>query len=117
MPEIGLSGQNARSPEHEHELDRRLNAASGGVLLIWVGATLLARAGWGIGLVGVGVVLLGEQLARQKLAIKWEKSWVVAGFLLLVGGVVVLVGLVSSLVPVLLIIVGIALLGSTVRRI
>ena len=116
MSAIGSNSKKARSAQYEHELDRKLNAASGGFLFIWVGITLFASAGWGLGLVGVGFVVLGEQLARKYFAIEFEKPWVVAGLLIFLGGVVVMLGLESSIVPVLLIVIGVALLGSTVSR-
>ena len=115
MSETVATSKESRSAQQEHELDRRLNAASGGLLLIWLGIVLFTHAGGGLVCVGAGVVIVGEQLARMYLAIKFDKFWIGAGCLILAGGVVVLSGLGSSLVPVLLIVIGASLLGSTVR--
>jgi len=98
------------------ELDRKLNAASGGLILIWLGIALLLHAGWSLGLVGVGALLVGEQVARRYHEVKFEQSWLVAGFVILGGGIVARMGLGFWIVPALLIAIGVALLGSAMSR-
>ena len=66
-------------------LNRVINSRAGGVLLIWIGVALLATLGWGVGLIGVGAILLVEQVTRWRLAIDFEWFWVAAG-LVAVGG-------------------------------
>lgn len=111
-----MSGDKVRKVRDAVELDRKLNAASGGLLLIWIGVAMATDVGWAVGLSGVGVVLLAEQAARAYLAVKYELFWVVVGNVFLLGGILMQVGLSVSLVPVALIVVGIALLASTLRR-
>jgi hypothetical protein len=116
MSEMTTTDDKDRNALHKHELDRRLNAASGGLFLIWVGIAMLADVGWGLGLVGVGIIILGEQAARRFFAIKFDTFWIVIGTLFIIGGIFVLFGLKLSLVPLLLIAVGISLLVSIFKR-
>ena len=92
--------------------DHRINAMSGGLLLIWIGIAMLFDAGWGFGLLVVGIILLGEQAARWIFQVKFNKFWVVAGIVALIAGVLFLFGVEVSFVPILLIAAGIALLLS-----
>jgi hypothetical protein len=94
----------------------KLDAAAWGLFFVWVGVALIANIGWGPGLVGVGVITLGGQLARKYLSLTVERFWVAVGLLFVLGGVWELLGLRFSLVPILLIVAGVALLLSAVRR-
>ncbi len=95
----------------------KLDAAAWGLFFVWVGIALIADIGWGPGLVGVGIITLVGQLARKYFGLTVERFWVVVGLLLVLGGVWELLGLQFSLVPVLLIVAGVALLVSAVRRV
>ena len=96
--------------------DRNVNAVSGGLILIWVGIILLAHAGWGLGLVGVGIIILGEQAYRRYSSINFDKQWVVAGACFVLGGNIVQYGRSLPLLPILLIAAGIVLIAPVVRR-
>ena len=63
-------------------------------------------------MLGVAVITLGEQVARKLLGLNFEGFWLVVGLLFALGGVWELLQVQASLVPVLLIIVGLALLAS-----
>lgn len=102
----------ANTPVVAHKLD----AAAWGLFFVWVGVALIANFGWGVGLLGVGVITLGGQLARKYFGLAIERFWVVAGLLLVLGGVWELLGLQFSLVPILLIVAGVALLVSALRK-
>ena len=95
----------------------KLDAAAWGLFFVWVGVALIANLGWGLGLLGVGVITLGGQLARKYFSLTVERFWVVVGLLFVLGGVWELLGLQFSLVPILLIVAGVALLLSAVRRV
>jgi len=98
------------------DLDKQLNAISGGLLLIWIGFAILVNIGWGTGLIVVGVIILGEQAARRYYSVKFENSWVIAGTISFLAGFLILFGVEESLVPILLIIIGIALLITIFRK-
>jgi hypothetical protein len=94
-------------------LAKKLDAVGWGLFFIWIGVALLAHIGWGVGLLGVGLITLGAQAARKYLAVEVEGFWVVVGLLFVLGGIWELLSVQVSLVPILLIVVGIILLVST----
>jgi FtsH-binding integral membrane protein len=96
-------------------LDRKINGRTGGGLLIWLGLALLLGLGWGVGLIGVGAILLAEQLVRRNLALEFAWFWVIAGMMAVVLGLALVIGLQDALVPVLLLVAGGVLIASTFR--
>lgn len=113
----------AKSVSESHEsratndrgLAQKLDAAGWGLFFIWVGIALLMDFSWGIGLVGVAIITLGAQVLRKYLGLGLEAFWVVVGVLFLVGGAWELYKVEISLVPILLIVAGAALLVSVFR--
>ncbi len=68
-------------------LGKKLDTASWGLFFIWTGIALLADVGWGAGLLGVGIIILGTQVTRKYFGLKLEGFWVVMGFFFVWGGV------------------------------
>ncbi len=97
-------------------LDRRLDAAAWGLFFLWTGVALLAGLSWGVALLGVGIITLGAQWARKYFGLTLETFWVVVGLLFLAGGAWELLSLRVGLVPIVLIVAGVALLVSAARR-
>jgi hypothetical protein len=95
-----------------HRLAKRLDAVGWGLFFVWVGIAFLADFDVGVGLLGVGIIILGEQAARKYCDLKLEGFWVVVGLLFVVGGLWELFEAEVGLVPILLIVVGLALLVS-----
>ena len=95
---------------------RRLDAAGWGLFFIWVGVVLIAHLGWGAGLLGVGAVTLAVQVARAFLKLGAQPFWIVVGVLLIAGGLAEFLALQFDLMPALLIVAGLALVVSAVRR-
>jgi hypothetical protein len=93
-------------------LARKLDAVGWGLFFIWVGIAFLADLGMGIGLLGVGVITLGGQAARRRFGLSLEGFWVVVGVLFLAGGLWTLFEAKVALVPLLLIVAGLAVLFS-----
>ena len=100
----------------KHVLHKKLDAASWGLFFIWIGIALVAHVGWGAGLLGVGIIILGAQVTRKYFGLKLEGFWVAVGFLFVVGGFCRLVNVQLGLLPILCIIAGVALLVSTLIR-
>jgi hypothetical protein len=98
------------------EIARVIDAVGWGLFFAWVGVALLMDVGWGVGLIGVGAITLGGQAARRYYGLKLEGFWVAVGVLFALGGVWELSEVEVSLVPVLLIVAGAALLLSALRR-
>ena len=97
-------------------LARKLDAVGWGLFFIWVGIAFMAHLGLGVGLLGVGIITLAGQIARQALSLKLEGSWIVVGLLFVVAGLWSVLEARVALVPILLILVGLAWIISAVWR-
>jgi hypothetical protein len=69
---------------------------------------------WGWFLLGVGIIALTAQIVRWLLNMKIEIFWAACGVVLVAGGLWTLLNLPWPLAPVLLILLGLALLGRTI---
>lgn len=94
----------------------RVDAAGWGLFFVWVGVVLIAHLGWGMGLLGVGGITVGVQLARKLVGLAAEPFWLAVGFLFVAGSVAEFMKLEFSLLPFVLIVAGLALLVSALRR-
>lgn len=101
----------SRSAER-HELSAKLDSVGWALFFIWVGIVFLVDVGWG--LLGVGVVILGEAVIRRCLVLNIEGFWVVCGLIFLVGGLWELFMVPWPVVPILLILCGLAVLWGAV---
>jgi hypothetical protein len=106
-------GNHDRRLTNRHNLHRKLDAAGWGLFFIWIGIALVAHVGWGAGLLGVGIITLGAQVARKYFGLKLEGFWVAVGFFFVLGGVWELLDVQFGLLPILCIAVGVALFVST----
>jgi hypothetical protein len=97
----------------EHSLDRKIDAAGWGFLFLWIGVALLARVGWGVGLVGAGVITLGAQAWRRHVGARVDRFALVVGTVFALVGIWNLLEVRLELVPVLFIAAGVYLLAST----
>ena len=97
-------------------LHKNLDAAGWGLFFIWIGVAVLSKVGWGEGLLGVGIITLGAQVARRYFGLKLEGFWVVVGFFFVLGGVWKLLNVQLGLLPILCIAAGLVLLVSTLVR-
>lgn len=96
---------------------RQIDSVAWALFFIWVGVAMLEQVPWGWFLLGVGVLTLAAQFARWQADVKIEGFWVACGTVFLAGGVWTLLDLPWPLVPVLLILLGVALLGKAIGRI
>jgi hypothetical protein len=94
------------------KLERRLNALGWGLFFTWIGVAFLAHVGWGVGLLGVGIILLGAQVTRTYSGLKLECFGVVVGSLFFLGGIWELLNIRFDLTPILCVVAGVALLVS-----
>jgi hypothetical protein len=90
----------------------KVDAVAWGVFFIWIGMALLANRGWGIGLLGAGILILAKQTARMYMALALEMFWVLVGAFFVMGGVWELLSVHVSLMPIVCIVAGVALLIS-----
>lgn len=96
--------------EHGH---RQLSAIAWGLLFVWVGVAVMFGVGWGYGLLGVGVIILGSQAVHLMMG-EFRLDWfsTIVGLLFVVGGIWVLFSIQVGLVPILAIVAGVALMLS-----
>jgi hypothetical protein len=101
--------------DQRNEVARKLGAVGWSLFFIWIGVALLIKVDVGIGLLGVGVITLGAQAARKYFNLKLERFWVVVGFVFVIGGIWALFEPRLPLLPIVLIVAGLALLVSTFK--
>lgn len=92
------------------EMARKLDAVGWGLFLIWIGIVLVITASPSVALLGIGVIILGVQVARVFLKLNLEGFWFVVGVIFLVGGIMQQLDTTLRLVPILLIVAGLAVL-------
>lgn len=96
--------------EHSHQ---QLSAIAWGLLFVWVGVAVLFGVGWGYGLLGVGAIILGSQVAHLMVG-EFRLDWfsTIVGLIFLLGGIWTLFSIQVGLVPILCIAAGVALMLS-----
>lgn len=98
--------------DHEH-VNKQVGAIGWGALFIWVGVATLLQVGWGFGLLGVGVIILGAEVAhvvfgRRRL----DLFSAVVGLAFLLGGIWELFSFQGGLIPILFIAAGVVFIVS-----
>jgi hypothetical protein len=96
--------------------EKNIDAIGWGSFLIWVGIAIIADFGFPIGLLGVGIITLIAQIMRKSFNHKVEVFWVIAGFLFVIGGISGIMKIDIPLIPILIIIAGIVILTSVIKR-
>lgn len=98
--------------------EKQLEAGTWGVFFLWIGIAFLTHLPWGVWLLGVGIILIGAQLARRMFGLGIDGFWMVAGVLLLLGGIsdIAPFGIHIAIIPVLCIIAGIVLIARALSR-
>ena len=99
----------------EQAIAEKLSASGWGLFFIWIGISWLADFGTAVGMLGIGIITLITQMARRAFSLKLEGFWVFVGLLFVAGGFWVMFEPKVSLVPVLLIVAGLALLVSVLK--
>ena len=100
-----------QAPKRESPSDK-LAGAGWGLFFLWIGISILASIPSWVTLFGVGVITLGVQVVRKSMDLGAEGFWITVGALFLAAAVWDLSGTAVQLLPVLLILVGAAILAS-----
>jgi hypothetical protein len=93
---------------------KQLDSVATAVFFIWIGIAVLAQIGWPWSLLGVGLILLGQQAALWRMGEKIDGFRLVCGVVFLFGAVWGLLGMTWPLAPVLLILIGVGSLWNAV---
>jgi hypothetical protein len=101
-----------RAASERAPLEKRVDGAGWGLLFIWIGMSLATHIGWGVALVGAGLVMLGAQAARKAMGLALDRVALTVGGVLVAGGTWQRVNGSVELVPLLSIAVGVVLLVS-----
>jgi hypothetical protein len=91
---------------------RQVDAISWALFLIWMGVVIWTEVGWAWSLLGISAIVLGAQAALSIRGDRVDAFWVACGLVLLASGVWLLFGLTWPLTPVLLVLLGVAMLGN-----
>ena len=94
---------------------RRITMTGWGLFFIWLGVVLMAGAGTGLILVGVGVISLGLQISRRYVGLESDGFWILVAILFILVGVWEMFALKLPLMPLFLVVVGLALLVSALK--
>ncbi len=82
------------------------------LFFIWLGIVFSLNLGASVGMLGVGVITLGVQMARKMSGLQVEGFWVLVGVLLLLGSLGKLISFGIALIPLALILAGVIILWS-----
>jgi hypothetical protein len=115
MSEDNMGNSGELKTDETSEVAHKLAVVGWSLFFIWVGVALLAKITPGVGLLGVGIITLGMQATRKYFSLKLEWFWLVIGLLFVLGGIWDLFEAELPLVPILLIVAGLALLFSILR--
>lgn len=94
----------------------RIDSAGWGLFCLWIGIAFLLDVGWGIGLLGVGILTLAMQVVRRGFGLECKGFWLVAGGAIALAAVWELAATDVSLGPILFIALGISVLVWALRR-
>lgn len=70
--EGGASQVEEVKSNEKRDMDKKLSTVGWALFFIWIGIAFLAEFSFGIGLLGVGIITLGVQVARRLMDLKFE---------------------------------------------
>jgi hypothetical protein len=114
--EVAQEGQVSKagrsSTQKPNDLARKLDVIGWGLFFIWLGIVMIIP--WkgnqvNVALLGIGIIILGMQVARLVVSLKMERFWLVVGLLFIVISLWELANPGVHLIPILLIAAGVAL--------
>ncbi len=109
-------GGEETKPAAKNEWAGKLDTIGWALFFIWVGIAFLLDFGFGVGLLGIGIITLGVQVTRTRYGLKTETFWIIVGILFFLGGLWQLFEPDIPLIPILLIVAGLIVLLSAMRR-
>lgn len=105
-----------QKPSEKTDLAHKLSAVGWALFFIWIGISFLMNFGVGLGLLGVGIITIGIQLIRKSYNLKLEGFWMVIGLLFVLGGLGNILQVNIPIVPIVLILAGVTLLYSIIKK-
>jgi len=94
----------------------RIDSAAWGLFFLWTGIALLLDVGWGIGLLGVGILVLAMQAVRRGFGLKPDRLPLFVGGAITLAAVWKLAAIDTSPGSILLIVLGMAVVVRAIWR-
>jgi hypothetical protein len=94
---------------------RSIDSAGWALFFIWAGTALLAKISWNWWLAGTAILILGAQAALLLGRERLDTFMLALGVVLLAGSIADMLGCAWSLVPALLIVIGLMMLSASLR--
>lgn len=104
--------------ETPRDMAGKLDAVSWGLFFTWLGIAFLTNVGWGVGLLGVGGIVLAEQMGRKYFGLSIQGFWLVTGAVFAAWGLWELLEIKpgGAFLPILFIVIGLWIVASALRR-
>jgi len=96
----------------EESLSRKMDMGTWGFFLIWIGVAIILDLGWSIGLLGVGIIIIAENIIRSYKRLKMDRFWLFVGLVCLIAGSWEIFNIRESFISIILIAAGVLLLFS-----
>ena len=96
--------------------EKQMNTLGWALFFLWIGIALFMKYQLSTSLIGIGVIILGLQIARKVYGLKVEVFWIVVGACLLVFNLFKVPEVNIPVIPILLIIFGAYFLFSVFRK-
>lgn len=103
-------------PGRYGETAGRIDAAGWALFFLWVGTASLLDVGWGLGLLGVGILTLVMQVVRRGFGLAYEGFWLLVGGAITLAAVWKLAAVNVAPGPIVLIAFGMTVLVWALRR-
>lgn len=97
--------------EESRHLSRQLESAAWGLFFVWMGIAWFSGIGWYWGMIGVGVIFLGEAIIQGARNLRVSGMAVLFGLLFLTGGIWGVASAPFALLPVLFVLFGVAMVA------
>ncbi len=109
--------ENDQEIKNTQTIAKRLDAAGWGAFFIWIGIAFLTNISWGVGLLGVGVIVLAAEAAQRYFSFPMNWFWVMMGVIFVAWGAseVLAVAVGGILWPLVSIVIGLAILVNGLR--
>ena len=78
--------ENLEKVDETRALAKKLGTAGWGAFFIWMGIAFLTNVSWGVGLLGVGVIVLAAEAARKYFRLPLDLFWLMMGIIFVVWG-------------------------------
>jgi len=91
-------------------LCRKLDAIGWGAFFVWMGLTMLVKMPAGVTTIGIGIIILGEAIARAVLHVSVNAFWILLGVIFIAAGLGEIFAINLPMLPIAFLIAGVLLI-------